>query len=378
MPTTLESGGIARLAQRPADHRPVRRAVGHVELDDLDLPSANTSVWRAAGMPIRPGDRVRRLELGGDHEVDVDLPLAPRLQVLGAGRAHDRPRATRACWTSMAQTRLASSRGLHAISRLGVLDAGLAHDALASCRCPRRCGRRSGRRAREAARRPCRSPSARARRAARPRPPGRRSRPEDDDPHGVSVRATMRPVRPTTSALHLGALWALAFVQPLFGLLGDSAEFFVARGNTTFDIVFFALGYALVPPLAGAGLVWAAGRIRPGAGPGGCSSCSSACSSAALVLPPLGDALSGSVVAVGVALALGAAFAAAYARAAVVRTFLTVPLPRAARLPLLLPRGLAGLGPAVGRRGVGVGRRPRRAPRRRSSSSCSTSCRCRR
>src|ERR671913_503375 len=41
----------------------------------------------------QPGNRVRGLELGGDHEVDVDLALAPRLEVLDARGAHDDPRA---------------------------------------------------------------------------------------------------------------------------------------------------------------------------------------------------------------------------------------------------------------------------------------------
>jgi hypothetical protein len=129
-------------------------------------------------------------------------------------------------------------------------------------------------------------------------------------------------VRPATSALHLGALWALAFVQPLFGLLGGSAEFFVARGNTAFDIVFFAFGYALVPPLAGAVLVWAAGRIRPGLDRA-VMLVLVGLLAAALALPPLGDALSGSALSIALAPALGAGCAAAYARAAVVRTFLT-------------------------------------------------------
>jgi Sulfatase len=124
------------------------------------------------------------------------------------------------------------------------------------------------------------------------------------------------------AALHLGALWALAFVQPLFGLLGDSAEFFVARGNTTFDIVVFAFGYALVPPLVAAGLVWLAERIRPGLGRA-LLLVLVGLLVAALVLPPLGDALSGSAVSVAVALAVGAGFAVLYARAEVVRTFLT-------------------------------------------------------
>jgi hypothetical protein len=124
------------------------------------------------------------------------------------------------------------------------------------------------------------------------------------------------------AALHLGALWALAFVQPLFGLLGDSAEFFVARGNTTFDILVFAVGYALVPPLLGAGLVWLAARVRCGLG-WALLLTLIALLAAALVLPPLGDALAGSAVSIAIALVAGAAFAALYARAAVVRTFLT-------------------------------------------------------
>ena len=125
------------------------------------------------------------------------------------------------------------------------------------------------------------------------------------------------------AALHLGALWALAFVQPLFGLLGDSAEFFVARRNTAFDILVFALGYALVPPLLGGLAVWAAGRIRPAAG-WGLHLALIGLLTAALVLPPLGDALSGSAAAVVVALPIGAAAAFLYARVEAVRAFLTV------------------------------------------------------
>jgi hypothetical protein len=125
------------------------------------------------------------------------------------------------------------------------------------------------------------------------------------------------------AALHLGALWALAFVQPLFGLLGDSAEFFVARRHTTFDILVFALGYALVPPLLGGLAVWAAGRIRPAAG-WGLHLALIGLLTAALVLPPLGDALAGSAAAVLVALAIGAGAAFLYARVEAVRAFLTV------------------------------------------------------
>jgi hypothetical protein len=44
------------------------------------------------------------------------------------------------------------------------------------------------------------------------------------------------------AALHLGGLWALAFAQPLFDLLGRNAEFFVARGSTRGDILLLAFG----------------------------------------------------------------------------------------------------------------------------------------
>ena len=52
-----------------------------------------------------------------------------------------------------------------------------------------------------------------------------------------------------TAALHLGVLWAFAFAQPLLDLLGDTPEFFVARGNTRGDILVLAFVVTLVPPL---------------------------------------------------------------------------------------------------------------------------------
>ena len=48
---------------------------------------------------------------------------------------------------------------------------------------------------------------------------------------------------------HLAALWAIAFAQPLLDLLGSNPEFFVARGNTTTDILILAFGFTLLPPL---------------------------------------------------------------------------------------------------------------------------------
>ena len=126
-----------------------------------------------------------------------------------------------------------------------------------------------------------------------------------------------------TAALHLAGLWALAFVQPLFALLGDSAEFFVARGNTTWDILVFALGYGLVPPLVGALVVWAAGHVRAGLGRA-IHLTLIALLIGALVLPPLGDLLSGSSASVAVALLVGSAAALLYLRTPIARSFLTL------------------------------------------------------
>jgi hypothetical protein len=46
---------------------------------------------------------------------------------------------------------------------------------------------------------------------------------------------------------HLAVLWAFAFAQPLFDLLANEPEFFVARGNERADILAFAFGVVLLP-----------------------------------------------------------------------------------------------------------------------------------
>jgi hypothetical protein len=123
--------------------------------------------------------------------------------------------------------------------------------------------------------------------------------------------------------LHLGALWAFAFVQPLFDILGGEAQFFVARGSTTADILLFALAFTFLPPALMALSVWLLGRVRPVLGDG-LQLALVGLLSAAILLPPAGDLLEGSAVAVAVAAVLGAGVAAVYARAAPARAFLTV------------------------------------------------------
>jgi hypothetical protein len=146
------------------------------------------------------------------------------------------------------------------------------------------------------------------------------------------------------AALHLGGLWALAFAQPLFDLLGRNAQFFVARGSTAGDILLLAFGYALVPPLVGAALVWGLGKIRPALG-WAAMLVLVALVVAALLLPPAGDLAGGTFAAIPLALAIGAGAAFLYARAAGVRSFVTVlsPAPLIVLLLFLVVSPVRGL-----------------------------------
>jgi hypothetical protein len=79
-------------------------------------------------------------------------------------------------------------------------------------------------------------------------------RTENQDPGGRP-----RPREVLVKSLHLAALWAVTFVQPLLDLLGSNPEFFVARGNRSSDILILALGLTLGPAFVlGAVLVLAA------------------------------------------------------------------------------------------------------------------------
>ncbi len=64
-------------------------------------------------------------------------------------------------------------------------------------------------------------------------------------------------------------LWSFAVAQPLFDLLGDGPEFFVARGNTRGDILLLAFGLTLLPPLVLIAVEWLAGLRRAS-----CATCS--------------------------------------------------------------------------------------------------------
>jgi hypothetical protein len=131
------------------------------------------------------------------------------------------------------------------------------------------------------------------------------------------------PISPLWRGVHLAVLWAFALVQPLLDLLGDNAEFFVARGNGAADVIVLGLALTLLPPLVLLGAELLVGRFSPRAawllhlGLVGLLA-------ATFVLLALDGALDGGgAVLLVLALALGAGAAAAYARSDGIRSLLS-------------------------------------------------------
>ena len=123
--------------------------------------------------------------------------------------------------------------------------------------------------------------------------------------------------------VHLFALYALAVAQPLLGLLGDNAEFFVSRRASGAEVVAFALLVVLVPPLVLVGLVELVGRVDDRAGRAAHLIAVGALVAALAIqlLKKPGDW--GTVPMLVAAVVIGAAGAIVYARAAGVRTFVS-------------------------------------------------------
>jgi hypothetical protein len=67
-------------------------------------------------------------------------------------------------------------------------------------------------------------------------------------------------------ALHTLALFALAIAQPVFSTIGEAPEFLVAHNATPLVIVAFAVGLALIAPLAIIAVEWLVSRIYRPAG----------------------------------------------------------------------------------------------------------------
>ena len=116
-PCDLRVSRDARLAQRHADDAVMARS-GRRRRTRRSAPGRPRRRPSAAlREPDDSGDRVRGLELGRDHEVDVELALAPHLQVLLVGRPDDRARLGARFREKIAAIRLISSRDVHEIIR---------------------------------------------------------------------------------------------------------------------------------------------------------------------------------------------------------------------------------------------------------------------
>ncbi len=144
--------------------------------------------------------------------------------------------------------------------------------------------------------------------------------------------------------LHLTALWAFALARPLFAVLEDSPEFFVARGNTSFDIVLLALAVTLVPPtllLALEALLFRWGSVRRGL-----HLFFVAVLMAVIALQLLEELGIGSTLALSLlSVAIGVTGALLYASTRFVPARHVGAGPRARVVPAQLPVRLAGLGP---------------------------------
>ena len=124
MAATFESAGIC--ASRSGDAEDVGSCVlVDVELDDLHLAVGEDVGLSRRGHADDAADRVRRLELGRDDEVDVELALAPELDVLDVRRA-DHRRCARGVSrrANMPATRFTSSRDVQAMTRSALSDSG--------------------------------------------------------------------------------------------------------------------------------------------------------------------------------------------------------------------------------------------------------------
>ncbi len=147
-------------------------------------------------------------------------------------------------------------------------------------------------------------------------------------PEGAEYHPAVPQRRPLLVAwAHLAVLWAFAFAQPLLDVLGDSPEFFVARGNTRGDILVLTFALVLVPPtvlVLVEALLVRAPRVRAAVHLAFVAVLTAAI--ALQVLKSLFGGIGAAPAFVG-ALVLGAAGALLYARGQGVRSILTVLAP---------------------------------------------------
>src|SRR5688572_20864851 len=123
---------------------------------------------------------------------------------------------------------------------------------------------------------------------------------------------------------HVAALWAIAVAQPLFDLLGDNPEFFVAHRAGAADVVLLTLTLAVLLPSVLALAVWLIGRAGEAAHAAAVGIVVGGLTSLLAMQLTVRAGVAAWFIAVPIALVAGAALAFARHRWAPVRAFLTV------------------------------------------------------
>ena len=124
--------------------------------------------------------------------------------------------------------------------------------------------------------------------------------------------------------LHVAALWAIAVAQPLFELVGDNPEFFVAHRAGGAEVVLLALTLAVLLPSVLALAIWLIGRAGKAAHTTALGLAVGALTSLLAMQLAVRAGVTAWFVAIPISLAAGAALAVAHHRQAAVRSFLTV------------------------------------------------------
>ena len=151
--------------------------------------------------------------------------------------------------------------------------------------------------------------------------------------------------RGSYDALHVASLWCIAVAQPLFDILRDSPEFFVAHDTRPADLLALVLLLCLAAPAACGLALWIIGRLAPAWRPRAAGAVIGALTAAVALqaFGPLGGWHAG--LPLTLAGAGGATAGLAYVRLAPVRLFATFLSPAVAVVPavFLLSPGITGL-----------------------------------
>ncbi len=146
-------------------------------------------------------------------------------------------------------------------------------------------------------------------------------------------------------ALHVGALWSIAVAQPIFAVLGENPEFFVAHDARPLDLIAFIVLLCGATPLVAFALTWVASRVGPRVR--AVTTWSVVAGPVALIALPIIRRtwqMDASMVFVS-AVSVGAALAFVYLRVSALQLFVTFLSPAVVVVPavFLLQPGVVGL-----------------------------------